>query len=225
MPKLAISDIAWNLSEEDEVFKLMKGLDIKNLEISPFKLRSSLPESNEVLTEKIINKLNYYGINVVAVQSLLYRHPELNIFESEQTREKTLIHLLSVIDFSSKIGAKVLIFGSPKNKIKGSLSNFQALKIAVDFFSIIGEKTKSLGLKFCLEPTPATYGADFIRNTKEAVDLLKRINSDGLGIIDIGSLIINKNSIKDNVFKVFIGFSKMIFHEKLFPHGQREAEA
>lgn len=202
MSKLAISDIAWNLSEEDKIFKLMKNLGVKNLEISPFKLQENIPMSDGALNKEIFSKLNDYGISIIAVQSLLYRHPELMIFENKKIRKKTLIHLLNIIDFASKVGAKVLVFGSPKNKIKGRLSDSQSLKIAVDFFDTIGDKAKSLGLKFCLEPTPRAYGADFIVNTKEAIDLLKKIGNDGLGInIDLGSLILNDEQVEDSILK------------------------
>jgi len=202
MSKIAISDIAWNLSEEDEIFELMNNMGITNLEISPFKSQTDLLDSEKIFKEKISNKLNKYGINIVAVQSLLYRYPELTIFDDEKTRQRTLNHLLQLIDFASRIGAKVLVFGSPKNKIKGSLSYAEATKIAVDFFKVIGDKAKSCGLMFCLEPTPVDYGADFIRNTKEAIELIKLINNDNLGInIDLGSLILNNEKVEDAILE------------------------
>jgi len=77
-----------------------------------------------------------------------------------------------------------------------------AFEISVEFFSKIAEKCKEQGVTFCIEPTPAVYGADFIRNIKESVALIAKVNSTALKLnMDIGSLLVNKEPIKETILQ------------------------
>lgn len=195
--KIAVSNLAWRESEDEKIFNIMRDLNVLNMEISPFRDASTLPEAKEQFYNETSKLLNQYGIRVVAFQALMYRYPEVSIFEGATARNKILKHLRGVLEFLNQIGATVAVFGSPKNKIKGTLSNDEAMNIAKDFFIQIAEQARLYNVIFCIEPTPTAYGADFICNTQEAVDFVKTISHDSLKInLDIGSLILNGEDIE-----------------------------
>lgn len=204
MTKIAVSNLAWRQSEDEKIFNIMRDLNVLNMEISPFRDASTLPEAKEQFYNETASFLNKYGIRVVAFQALMFRYPEISIFESEVARNKISERLKGVLEFLNQIGATVAVFGSPKNKIRGALSRNEAMNIAKSFFGQIADQAKIFNVIFCIEPTPSAYGADFICNTQEAVDFVKTIGHDSLKInLDIGSSILNGEDInkviEDNI--------------------------
>jgi sugar phosphate isomerase/epimerase len=197
MIKIAVSNLAWRKSEDEKVFEIMRDLNVLNLEVSPFRDASTLPEVKTQFNNETARLLNKYGIHVAAFQALMFRYPEVSIFEGETARNRILEHLKGVLEFLNQTGATIAVFGSPKNKIRGTLSHDEAMSIAKDFFRQIAEQAKIFNVIFCIEPTPTAYGADFICNTQEAVDFVKTIDHDSLKInLDIGSSILNEENIE-----------------------------
>lgn len=197
MTKIAISNLAWRKSEDERVLNIMRDLNVLNMEISPFRDDSTLPEVKKQFYDETSKLLNQYGIRVVAFQALMFRYPEISIFEDVTARNKILKHLRGVLEFSNEIGATVAVFGSPKNKIRDALPYDKAMGIAKDFFIQIAQQAKIFNVIFCIEPTPVAYGADFICSTQETVDFVKTINHDFLKInLDIGSSILNEENIE-----------------------------
>ncbi len=202
MIKIAVSNLAWRKSEDEKVFEIMRDLNVLNLEVSPFRDGSILPEVRKQFCNETKKLLNQYGISVAAFQSLMFRYPEVSIFEGATARNKILEHLKGVLEFLNQTGATIAVFGSPKNKIRGALSHDEAVSIAKDFFRQIAEQAKIFNVIFCIEPTPMAYGADFICNTQEAVDFVKTINHDSLKInLDVGSSVLNKENIEKIINK------------------------
>ncbi|MDO8610903.1 MAG: sugar phosphate isomerase/epimerase [bacterium] len=226
MKNIAISNIAWLQSEDDKMFEIMANLKVSLLEISPFRESADKKVINNESAKNLKMRLYNYGIKIVSLQALLYRFPELVIFQGKVTRAKTLNHLERVIDFACEVGAKSLIFGSPKNKLRGKLDYDNAFTIAIDFFGKLAERAKLQQVSLCIEPTPTVYGSDFIRDTNETVALLKAVNSSALRLnLDIGSSIVNKENIEDIIQNniQYIGnvhisepFLKMITFNSLF---------
>lgn len=197
MTDIAISNLAWLPHDDKKVFKLMSELDIRYLEISPFRKSANLSSVNSVSANLQRNILKTYNIKISSMQALLFRHSELTIFKEKSIREKTFDHLVKIIKFADMLEAKTLIFGAPKNKLRDKMKYSEALDISQDFFGRIGEKAEKYGINFCIEPTPSVYGADFIRNTTEALELINAVNSKSLKLnLDIGSLILNKEDIE-----------------------------
>ena len=194
--KLSISNIAWNNSEEEYIASLMQQIGIKGIEIAPSKI---LPNFAKLKNVDIIKYKDFWqnkGVEIVAMQSLLYGHPEMKIFYDKTTRENTLEHLKLCVDIGEKLGAKALVFGSPKNRyIPDNSIDFE--DTAIEFFDLIGTYCYEKGIVFCMEPNPKEYGANFICNTEEALDFVKTVNNEGLKMnIDTGTIIANNEDYK-----------------------------
>lgn len=197
MPNIAISNLAWNESADQQMFEAMINLEISNLEISPFRDAARISEVSKQFDDKMPKLLNHYGIRIAALQSLMFRYPEVSLFKDEATCNEIFKHLVDVLRFSNKVGSTVVVFGSPKNKIRGKIPYEKALGIAKNFFEKLASQAKKFNVTFCIEPTPAVYGADFIRNTDEAISLVKAVNHKSLKInLDIGSSILNNEKVE-----------------------------
>ncbi len=208
--KIAVSNIAWQLEEEEAISLIMQALEIKGVEIATTKLWSS----PSVATKNDIEDYKHFwqskNIEIVAMQALLFGRPDLTIFETPQTRQETFKYLVETIELGSKLGAKVLVFGAPKNRRVGSLQKEQIESIAVDFFYKIGEFAAKLGISFCIEPNPQVYDCSFITDSRQGFELVNKVNSLGFRLhLDTASMTLSNESVS----QVQQSFSKMChFH-------------
>lgn len=204
MAKISISNLAWNKKDDKHIFRLMKQANVFNLEISPFRDFTNEAELTKKSASMIRSQLNPYGIKVVALQSLMYRFPDLSLFTNDFLRKKTFDHMVRIINFANFLGAKVLVFGCPKNKLRKKLKYDKALRIATEFFKRLAKHLSKFNMVCCIEPTPTIYGADFVRSTKEAVTLIKAVNNDFIKLnFDLGTLKINNKNIEKTIFEYY----------------------
>ena len=87
-------------------------------------------------------------------------------------------YLFKLIDLADDLNCPVMVFGSPQSRQVGRKDYETCFRIAVDFFSDIGEKAKSRGVFFCIEPLGASDNCDFITTADEACELLERVDSE-----------------------------------------------
>ncbi len=187
--KLAISNIAWNEADENEVLDVLKQLKVSGIEFAPTRYwKDPLQVGSQQIEEKK-EELTGKGLRIIAAQALLYGHPELTIFDAHEIRERTLSYLKGIIKLCAHMGAEALVFGSPANRKRGHLSDVEALDIAIDFFREASITALEHGTCLCIEPNPIEYGCDFVRNTSEAVDLVRRVGHPAFKLNVDGSAI------------------------------------
>src|SRR3989344_4244202 len=114
--KIALSNLAWDKDEDAQILKILKEFKIRGIEVSLTKIWEEPIKITEkqILSYKKLWKSN--GINIVAITSVLYGHPELVIFNSEEVRNQMFKYLNKVFNMGSLLGAKAIVFGSPKNR-------------------------------------------------------------------------------------------------------------
>lgn len=70
--KLSISNIAWDLSEENKVMDIMRSYNLNGIEIAPTKLwEIPIDLSDQTITD-YLKKTESFGLRIVAMQSLLF---------------------------------------------------------------------------------------------------------------------------------------------------------
>lgn len=187
--ELGISNIAWDTGLNESVYSLMKKYNFSKLEIAPTKLFGMDPYiTPENKINLILDELNYYSIKVSSLQSLLYGQNQLKVFDSSSIN--TSLYLEKSIVLAKDLGANVVIFGSPKNRIYCDEKNY--LKDALNFFIPLGEKASLNSIKFCLEVNPTNYGTNFLTSLNELLAFLEKANIKGLGLhIDLGAMLLN----------------------------------
>jgi D-psicose/D-tagatose/L-ribulose 3-epimerase len=195
MSYLAISDIGWSDMEGKAIFRLMRENGFLGLETTPTRISNNVDGIGNDDVSEFKAYVNKMGLDIVALQALLYGRPDLVIFDDKNTREKTMKHLEKCVDIGEKLGASALVFGAPKNRNipENRINNY--LDIAIDFFDRIGKYSLERGLFFCLEPNPKVYGTNFICTTDEAVDFVRLVGNRGLRVnLDIGTIITNNEN-------------------------------
>jgi D-psicose/D-tagatose/L-ribulose 3-epimerase len=179
---VAISNIAWNADENDRIAGLMSTYNVAGVEIAPTKIWPDLSGADD---ESILACRQWWtarGIGIVALQSLLFGRPDLNLFGDPDVRRRMLDYLGRIIRIAARLGASVLVFGSPKNRRVGDMDPVTAREIAVEFFGQLGALAQASGVCIGLEPNPEIYGCDFIRTSQEALQLVKQVRNPGFRV-------------------------------------------
>lgn len=215
--KISISNLAWNKNEESGVITILKKYQIAGVEIAPSKIWAEPVKAKQGEIEAYKKTWQENGIRVIATTSLLFGHPELTIFESSAKRDNTLNYLKKMIKLTSDLGAGVMIFGSPKNRLAGKLNKSKVEKISIAFFRKLGNAAKKYNLCFCLEPIPQVYGADYLTNTDEVISLIRKIDHPNIKInLDCGAMKINNENFEKTIEKVLPLTGHMHISEKGF---------
>lgn len=179
--KLAVSSIAWNPPEEPAVADWMASQGLTGVELAPGKLFAGSPlDATPAQVAAVRAFWASRGMQIVALQALLFGHPELCVFDG--SRPLTLDYLKAIVRLGGALGARALVFGAPKNRARGALPAAEAWSIALEFFGALGEEARAAGTCFCIEPNPAQYGADFCTGSAEALALVEAVGSPGFGL-------------------------------------------
>ena len=198
--RLAISNIAWDVSEDKDVARLLKEFNIDAIDVAPGKYFSRPGNASDKDIEKVKNWWADHGIEITGMQSLLFGTNGLNLFGERQVQDAMLEHLAAICRIGGILGAPRLVFGSPKNRDRTGLNDSQALDKAVNFFGRLGDIARSAGVVICLEPNPKRYGANFMTSSWETAQVVEAVNHCAIRMqLDTGALAINNESPEDVV--------------------------
>jgi len=207
--RLAISNIAWDTAEDETIVTLLQRFSIDAIDIVPGKY---FPEPAKATDEDITRVKNWWlerGIEIIGLQALLFGTSGLNVFDSPESQDVMLAHLTAVCRIGAGLGAKRIVFGSPKNRDRSGLSDEQAMDMAVSFFRSLGDIAQSYGVVICLEPSPPCYGANFMTTSIETAEVVRQIAHPAIGMqLDTGALALNS----ENLFTILQKYAPLIGH-------------
>ena len=200
--RLSISNIGWVSESDEQIYKIMKKLDFRGLEIAPTRIFPESPYDKSEDAKKWSESLkNEYGFCVPSMQSIWYGRQE-KIFHSPEDREALTEYTKKAIDFAAAIGCGNLVFGCPRNRnIEGEYDP----DVATDFFRTIGNYAASRGTTIGMEANPPIYNTNFINDTISAIKLIEQVGSDGFKLnLDLGTVIQNRENLSELVGKVSV---------------------
>jgi sugar phosphate isomerase/epimerase len=198
--KLAISNIGWTKDEDAAVAALLRDLGVKYIEVAPTKQWQDPTQAPEAEVEEYKKFWESFGLEIVAFQSMLFPRPDLKLFESEENRAETAKYLEDFIGLAGKLGAQVMVYGSPKNRQRGDMPFEDAEKIAVDFFGKLGDRAQQDNVFFCIEPNAADYACDFVTHADEGLALVNKADNPGFRLhLDVGIMSMEKDDVAASV--------------------------
>jgi D-psicose/D-tagatose/L-ribulose 3-epimerase len=190
--RLAISNIAWDTTEDEAVAKLLAHFTIDAIDVAPGKY---FPEPALATDEDIALIKNWWserGIEITGMQALLFGTIGLNIFGLHEAQEAMLQHFTALCRIGACLGAQCLVFGSPKNRDRTELNDLEAMDVAVSFFRRLGDIAQSYGVLVCLEPNPTCYGANFMTTSAETAQVVRQVAHPAIRMqLDTGAITIN----------------------------------
>lgn len=187
--RIAISSIAWRADEEEPVRARLAELGVDAVEVVPGRVGAKPAELARAECERYRDLWRAWGIEIVAMQALLFGRGDLALFGTPEERRAFVDYLARIVRVGGWLGARVLVFGSPRNRLRGALDDAAVLAIARETFRALGEVAVEHGTCLCIEPNPPRYGADWIRSLAEARALVEAVAHPGFGLhVDAGAL-------------------------------------
>jgi D-psicose/D-tagatose/L-ribulose 3-epimerase len=180
--KLAVSNIGWNVAEEPTILELLQSSGVHGVEIAPTKIWPRWTGASVEEAGELRRRYEDHGLQIPALQSVLFECPELRLFSDADGRLALREHLLRVSQIARYLGAGRVVFGSPRNRDRGTLDPASAMDQAAEFFSALGSDLRDLGVCLCIEANPAVYHCNFVTRWFEAAELVRRIASPGIGL-------------------------------------------
>jgi sugar phosphate isomerase/epimerase len=200
--KFSISHIAWPYQEEDIFLKNIKEWGCDGVEIAPSRVWSEPVNSTQEERLEYKNHIAGFGLEIPAIQALLYTRRDLGLFLGNEIENQTVDYIKRLCHVAADLGAKVLVFGSPKNRNRNGISLNDALEIGASFFSKVALTAEKVGVCVCIEPLGATE-TDFINTCIEGLKLVEMVNNPGFGLhLDSKALSEEGNGFMDNLKKV-----------------------
>lgn len=189
---LSISNIAWDIAYDDLIYGIMIKMGFMGLEIAPTRIFPVGPYDHLCEAADWKDKIGMeYGLKISSIQSIWYGRNEM-MFGNSDERKALILYTKKAIEFAEVIGCPNLVFGCPKNR---SVSMKEDAEIAVDFFRTVGDYAFKHNTTISMEANPTIYNTNFINFTKDAIDIVERVNSKGFLLnLDVGTMIENKES-------------------------------
>ena len=190
---LSISNIGWEISDDEKVYELMKNHGFTGLEIAPTRIFLQNPYDKLAEAKEWAGSLEKsYGFTVPSMQSIWFGRSE-NIFASKEDYEVLVDYTKKAILFAETIGCKNLVFGCPRNR---NLPDGADENDAVAFFKTIGDYALEHGTVIGMEANPPIYNTNYINDTRSALELIEKVSSDGFKLnLDMGTMIYNEESV------------------------------
>jgi sugar phosphate isomerase/epimerase len=198
--KLAVSNIAWAPQEDDQAAELLRSAGVGAIEIAPTKYWPAPCAPTAESIKEVRSRWADRGMQIVALQSLLFGCPQLSIFGDASMRRATADYLRTILDIAHGLGAKALVFGSPKNRDRQERSFVAAIAEAAEFFRPLAQHAADLNCAIAFEPNPTQYGCNFCTTVAESLALLEAVDHPGLRLnLDIGIMHLNGEPMDETV--------------------------
>jgi len=187
--RLALSNIAWAPEDEPAAAALLAARGVTAVEVAPTSRWPDPRRSTAAQRRAWRDWWGEQGIEIVAMQALLFGRDDLQLFGPAAGRRELLDYLAEVLAVGADLGARVAVFGAPKNRRLQGTPPAEAERIAVEFFRELAERALATGVLVGLEANPTGYGCDFITTSAEARALVQLVDRPGLVLhLDLGGM-------------------------------------
>jgi sugar phosphate isomerase/epimerase len=195
--KLGFFNIAWDKSQDLQIAKLLNKYSFNGLEVAPAKVWDKPTMVSNLQIKEYRTLWQDYGVSIVSLCSLFFPEQELNFFKGRLAQIKMIDYFEKITDIAVGLGAKKLVFGSPKNREYHQKDLILVDEIARDFFSKLTRIAEQKKLILCIEPIPLQYGTHFINSISEALALVEAVNLPAFRFhLDTGAATLNQENIE-----------------------------
>jgi sugar phosphate isomerase/epimerase len=169
-PRLLVSEIGW---DSEVMFSYLKRYGIQQREIVPSKRNWNMQSYT----------------NVYSAQSILYG-VDIQIFKEQDRFLDILSDRMSKL---SSVGTKIVVFGSPKQRLYSG-------EDAISLFRRVGDICRPLGIVFCVENNSRLYGGNWMCTLKETIEFVKSVNHPNIRVnLDTGSMMMEGETIVPDI--------------------------
>ena len=195
--RLAFSNLAWSPEQDATIWPLLRVHGFTGIEIAPTKLWPEWQGATPDAAQAYRQRLHDAGFEVPALQAILFAQPQARLFDpaGEQVLEA---HMARVAALGGALGAKVAVWGAPKQRDCGSRSFEAALDHAVPLCQRLAGLFADHGVSLCIEPNPRRYHCNFVWTTLQGIELVQRVAHTHFGLhLDSAALFLEQEALPD----------------------------
>ena len=185
--KLSVSNIAWTKEYDEEMYLFLQKNGFEGVEIAPTRIWEKAPyDKLKDVSAYADTLLSKYGLAIPSIQSIWFGRTE-NIFAGDLQREALFGYTKKAIDFADAIHSHNLVFGCPRNR---TYSEGSDCSVAIPFFKALGDYAGNHNTVLSMEANPPIYNTNYCNTTKEAIQLVREVESTGFLLnLDMGTMI------------------------------------
>jgi sugar phosphate isomerase/epimerase len=148
------------------------------VEVAPFTLNDDAAQITPAQRAQVRQAAKQAGLEIIGLHWLLAKTTGLYLTSPDRaTRTRTIDYLHVLIDLCHDFGGKVMVFGSPLQRILlPGVTDDEATNYAVEVFSAIAPRLEAAGVTLALEPLSPEWGP-FLNTAAEGENIIARVNS------------------------------------------------
>ncbi|RYU09651.1 sugar phosphate isomerase/epimerase family protein [Nocardioides iriomotensis] len=198
--RISISNIAWSPADDDAVAEILRAYGVDAVDVAPAKYVPDVLTASDADLLDVRRAWEVRGFEITGMQSLLFGTSGFNVFGPEDVRERMLDYLGAVCRVGSALGARQLVFGSPRNRDRAGLDDDTVLDVSTGFFHALGDRAAAHGVVVDLEPNPTKYGANFMTTSAETAEVVRRVQHPAIRMqLDLGACTMNGEDVAEVV--------------------------
>jgi len=192
--KIAICNEMFEGWKIEDVFEYVSEIGYEGVEIAPFTISNDVRNVERKKREEIRSLASSFNLEIVGTHWLLITPKGLHLTHpDENVRRLTEHYLCELIKFTSDIGGRILVFGSPDQRsILKRVSFRKAWNYAKEIFHACSRFAEDYDAVIAIEPL-AKFLTNFINTAEEAIRLIEevshpnfRLNLDVYSMLDEG---------------------------------------
>lgn len=198
--RISISNIAWDPVADDHVAAILRSHGIDAVDVAPGKYFPDIPAARDGEVAAVRAAWADRGFEITGMQSLLFGTRDMNVFGPAEVRRGMLSYLSQVCRVGAGLGARRLVFGSPRNRDRSGLDDGTARAAGVTFFRELGRRAADHGVVVTLEPNPTMYGANFMTTSWETAEVVREVDHSAIQMqLDTGACAVNDEDVEQVV--------------------------
>ena len=181
------------------ILDYISDLGYEGIEIAPFTISDDIRKVGKKERRKIKELAASYNIEVVGTHWLLVTPKGLHITHPDKNiRRLTEHYLCDLVKFTSDIGGRILVFGSPKQRnILENVPYEKAWEYAVEIFSKCSRFAEEYDAIIAIEPLSRKL-TNFINTAEEAIRLIEDVSHPNFRLhLDVYSMLDEEKPIPD----------------------------
>lgn len=181
MMKLGISNLAFAEADARDQLRTLHGLGFRGIEVAPTRIAPWADLTDDRLRD-YRNSLTDQGLAIPSLQAIMFGVDGVGLLGDVDGFTRMTAHLRVVSAIGHTLGAKVAVFGAPKQRLKGGLSDADAFDLGSARLLEIARIAHETGMSIGLEPVPAAYGCDFLPSWQEVKRMVQAVDHPGLRV-------------------------------------------
>lgn len=197
--KIAISNLAFPVSEADIAYERLARAGASGIEIAPSRVQPWEQLSSRAGAEER-RRLNAHGLEASSLQAIFFGRPELQLLGEEAGFLQMRDHVARLGEYADALGVTVAVFGAPRHRNRGGLGLAEAFETGKARLRLLAEALAGSGLVLAMEPIPAHYNGDFLQSYAEVLEMVEAVDHPAIGLhLDTGCVLLNGDSISEAI--------------------------